>query len=77
MTRIPILLPALEKEKNVFNGYFLYFIKKYSKESANGDVENEEGRDQKATKRKANTDSEDYGGKKSKQDDNPKENGRF
>ena len=46
-------------------------------ESANGDAGNEEGKGQKAAKRKANTESEDYGGKKLKQDDNPNENGRF
>lgn len=76
MTRIPILLPALIKKKQGSNGYFVYF-KDYLQESANGDAENEGGKDQKAVKRKANTDSDDYGDKKSKQDNDSKENGKF
>lgn len=76
MIRIPISSTFLKKRKGGANGYFVYF-KEYSKESANGDAVNEMGEDQKAVKRKANTDTADYGGKKSKQDSNPQETGRF
>lgn len=81
LVKILTLLPATYKRKAILhlhrlNCHFLYF-KNSLKQNAEEGAENGEGNVQQAEKRKANTNSEDYGGKKPKQDDDSKENGMF